>query len=42
MAKDIIGMETTCVSSVNIVGTIIKDRYQSSKAGPKIMLDFIT
>ena len=38
-AQDIKGMETTCASSINMVGTIVKKWYWTPKAGlNKIML----
>ena len=38
MAQDIRGMKSACASLINMVGTIMKDRYQKHKAGLKIML----
>ena len=38
MAQDIRGMEATCASSVSMVGTIIKNRYQTPKADIKLTL----
>ena len=38
MAQDVGRIETTCASSINMVGTIIKDWYQTPKTGLKIML----
>ena len=31
-------METTCASSINMVGTIMKGQYQTPKTGCKILL----
>ena len=38
IAQDIRELKTTCVLSINMVGTVIKDWYQASKAGVKIKL----
>ena len=38
MMQNIDGMENSCALAINMIGTIIKDLYQTPKTGLKIML----